>query len=108
MSYYDLGDAHPQDLIVSYVLDCRGQGCFLPYSDYHIVGEWLKACSDTDALLLVLSDLLPQYFAADPASGRHPPRTLAGIRRAVLRRLSDQQSLARPRTESSRHVQRDA
>jgi hypothetical protein len=89
VSYYDIDKAHPQDLIVSYVLDLRRQGCFLPYTDYHIVSEWLRgAGGDVDELLLVLSEVLPQYYA-DGAQTSRRPRTLSGARKLVLSRLND-------------------
>lgn len=87
MSFYDIDTAHPQDLIVSYILDLTRQGCFLPYGDYHIVGEWLERVEgNTDELLLVLSEVLPKYFAVNSLKqGRF--RSLAGVRKLVLSRL---------------------
>ena len=85
MSFLDLDKLPPEDLIVHYVLECRG-GLFLPYQDYQVIDEWLAATRDPDELLLVLSDLLPSYFEAGE-KGRS--RSLSGLRKLVLSRLKD-------------------
>ena len=87
MSYLDLDKLSPVDLIVQYVLECRGAGLFLPYQDYQVIEEWLAAASDADALLLVLADVLPPFFEPKTQS---KPRSLSGCRRLVLSRLKDQ------------------
>lgn len=87
MSFIDLDKLSPQDLILQYVLECRGSGHFLPYSDHEIIASWLKATTDLDELLLVLSDVLPQFFEGD--GKRDKPRSLTGANKLVLRRLKD-------------------
>ena len=88
MSFLDLDKLSPEDLIVHYVLECRGSGLFLPYQDYQIIEDWLAATADADELLLVLSDVLPSYFGKGTGqSGR--PRPLGGCRKLVLSRLKD-------------------
>jgi hypothetical protein len=87
MSFLDLDKLSTTDLIVQYVLECRGAGLFLPYQDYQVIDEWLGCSSDTDALLLVLSEVLPGFFDVQ-ATGK--PRSLSGCRRLVLSRLRDQ------------------
>lgn len=84
MSYLDLDKLAPEDLILQYVLDCRGEGLFLPYQDYQIIEEWLGALSNVDELLMVLSEVLPPFF-----SGDNKPRSLTGCRKLVLSRLKD-------------------
>ena len=86
MSYIQLDGLSPEDLIVQYVVECRGKGHFLPYLDYQIIGEWLKAASDPDELLVVLSDCLPVYFAG---SDNARPKPLSGAKKRVLRALRD-------------------
>ena len=87
MSFIDLDKLSPEDLILHYVLECRGNGHFLPYQDYQIIDDWLKAAPDADELLLVLSDVLPPYFQGD--GRRDKPRSLGGAQKMVLRRLRD-------------------
>lgn len=87
MSFVDLDKLSPEDLILHYVLECRGRGHFLPYSDYQIIDDWLKVSPDADELLLVLSDVLPSFFQGD--GKRDAPRSLGGANRRVLRRLKD-------------------
>lgn len=84
MSYVDLEKLAPQDLILHYVLECRGQGLFLPYQDHQIIEEWLTALPDPEQLLVVLSEVLPDFFA-----GEKKPRSLGGCRKLVLSRLKD-------------------
>jgi hypothetical protein len=88
MSYLDLDKLSPVDLIVQYVLECRGAGLFLPYQDYQVIEEWLASSCDADGLLLVLADVLPAFFERGAGQGR--PRGLSGCHRLVLSRLKDQ------------------
>lgn len=87
MSFIDLDKLSPEDLILQYVLSCRGQGHFLPYSDHQIITDWLAATANADELLLVLSDVLPPFFEGD--GKRQAPRSLVGANKLVLRRLKD-------------------
>lgn len=96
MSFLDLDKLSPEDLILHYVLEVRGRGHFLPYSDYQIIDEWLLAVKDPDELLLVLADVLPDFFAKK-AEGGGQPRSLAGARRLVLRRLQDRAMREQPK-----------
>jgi hypothetical protein len=79
-------------LIVQYVLECRGQGLFLPYQDYQVVDEWLRAAGANgmtpDDLLLVLSEALPAFYGAG-ATANARPRSLAGVKRLVMSRVKD-------------------
>lgn len=61
------------NLITQFILEYRGRGHFLPYDDHRIVKRWISAAGDADSLLLVLSDLIPKFFAASTALGKHPP-----------------------------------
>lgn len=87
MSFLDFDKLAPADLIVQYVVECRGSGHFLPYIDYQVIDEWLNHSPDTDQLLLILSETLPNYFAKQGASGR--PRSLRGARNLVLSQLRE-------------------
>lgn len=88
MSYYNLETTHPQDVIVSYVLELSRQGCFLPYGDYEIVGKWLKRVEgDVDELLLVLSEVLPDYYSSKSSSGNRRRRNLSGAYKLVMNLL---------------------
>lgn len=74
-------------LVTHYVMECRGQG-LLPYDDHEIIATWLEAAHSVDALLLVLADILPPYFAKKTASNR--PRSLKSIHRGVIKALKQQ------------------
>jgi hypothetical protein len=103
MSYVDLDKMTPEDVILHFVLECRGAGHFLPYQDYQIIEEWIVAASgDADELLVVLSDVLPPYFAppapkskgaerqgADDATRPRRAKSLSGAKKLVLSRLRD-------------------
>lgn len=79
-------DQPPTDLILQYVLECRQGGNFLPYQDYRVIDEWLHMAVDVDSLLVVLSDVLPEFYQRRG----NRPRSLLGARRTVLRRLRNQ------------------
>jgi hypothetical protein len=59
-------------LIVQYVIDLRAKGHFLPYDEHRIISKWLKAADDADTLLLILADLLPDFYAKGQ-NRTHPP-----------------------------------
>jgi len=71
--------------VVQYILDLRSQGHFLPYQDYEIVASWVNAASEEDELLLVLSEVLPDFFAKVPAGSK--PKSLTSVNKKVLRAL---------------------
>ena len=98
MTHVDLDKLAPEDLILHYVLECRGQGLFLPYQDYQIIDEWLGALPDPDELLLVLSEVLPEFFKTtrNGAEADAKPRSLSGVRKLVLSRLKDR-AMRQPR-----------
>ncbi len=63
MSVIDLSTLTERELIFHYVLSCKNQGLSLPYSDLAIIDTWLSEIQqDADALLMILSDILPAYF----------------------------------------------
>lgn len=83
MSFFDLDSANPGEIVSHYLIELAGRGTMLSYADHEIVQVWLAASRDLDELLVVLSDLGPDYFARRPK-----PRTLAGLKRPVLSRLA--------------------
>ena len=79
----------PQNLITQYVLECKGKGNFLPYVDYQLISGWLKDAKDVDELLLVLSDVLPDYFGDDGKNKQLSgvdKRVKAGLKERAMRR----------------------
>ena len=74
-------------MVQTFIIECRGQGVQLPYSDLQIISDWIKAAPNPDLLLLTLSELVPEYYEAK-AERRIPP-SLKGLDRKVTRRLSD-------------------
>lgn len=80
----DLDSLSPEELITRYVIECKNQGHFLPYTDHAIISNWIKHVQgDTDRLLLVLSEVLPSYF--EKKKGR--PGQLNGVNRLVLSKV---------------------
>ena len=71
--------------VVQYVLELRAQGHFLPYQDYEIVAGWVEAASGEDELLLVLADILPEFFSKVPSGGK--PKSLSSVNKKVLKAL---------------------
>jgi len=78
----------PADFIKQYVLELRGKGTTLPYSDHEIIKEWINLSKNKDDLLLILSEILPDFFAKKIAN-KHPP-SLKGAHKKVLKKLKDQ------------------
>lgn len=72
MSYIPTKQLEGAHLIAQYVIEYRGKGHFLPYDDHRIIGDWLKQCESADSLLLVLSDLIPEFYGKTRTSS-HPP-----------------------------------
>ena len=87
MSFLDLDSLTPEDLVVQFVLECRGSGHFLPYLDYQVIEEWIAVATDADDLLLVLSDVLPNFYSGRDDGSK--PKPLTSARRLVLSRLKD-------------------
>lgn len=85
MSLIDTRKLTDEALITQLILECRGSGLFLPYSDHEIIQNWIKSTPDIDRLLLILADLLPQVYKKDTKRGT-PPR-LQSIDRLVRRQL---------------------
>lgn len=70
--------------IVDYILELRGQGHFLPYQDYEIVSGWIDAAGSEDDLLIVMSEILPEFFVV-PAGSK--PRSLTSVNKRILKAL---------------------
>lgn len=79
-----LDNLSPPELIAQYVLECRGAGALLPYDDYSIIHEWISAMPNTNQLLLILADTLPDYFAG--SMGR-TPRSLKAVKKRILQKI---------------------
>lgn len=79
----DIENIRPQELICQYLLEMKGKGTILAYSDHEIVEAWLAAAPTVDDLLVILAELAPPYMARNPQ-----PRSLAGLRKRVLDRLA--------------------
>ena len=74
------------EMLVSYVVLCRGRGPILPYTDYDILRHWLElAGGQVDLVLLTLSELLPSYF--EKKSQNNPP-SLQGLHKKFIKKMS--------------------
>jgi hypothetical protein len=84
----DISAFGPREYIARYIIEIKSQGHVLPYQDYELVDRWLLlAQNDPDRLLLVLSEILPDYFT--PAEGRAKARSLKPLDRRVSRQLME-------------------
>ena len=88
MSIIDPNKLNDKTLITQYIIHCRGEGLFLPYSDYQILDKWLALAESADRLLLVLEELLPPLYEKrkNQATKGYLPQ-LQAIDKAVRRRL---------------------
>jgi len=91
MSYVDVDTLRPPELVAHYILACKGQALFLPYQDYAVIDEWLASAPGLDALLLILAEVVPPFFAGQGsrAGARTKAKSLGGLRKLVLKRLHD-------------------
>jgi len=85
VSLVDLDQLNDFELIAQYVVECRGKGHFLPYEDHDTIRQWIGQSQDADNLLLVLSEVLPDYFAK--FSHFANPPTLRGVEKLIKSRL---------------------
>jgi hypothetical protein len=85
MSVLDIDNMQGLDLITHYVLECRAKGHFLPYTDHEIITRWLAAAGNSDQLLVILSDILPEFYSKTPSR----PRSLKLVNKKVLRRINE-------------------
>lgn len=98
MSILNFDQMSDRQLIAQYILEFRNRGLFLPYSDYRIIESWLQHAK-SDTLLLILSDILPDFFeksqkdAQPPTIQRLNRLVLKNIKEHSLRTLSDQTKL---------------
>lgn len=56
-------------------------------NDHYVIAEWIKAAPNSDTLLLVLADILPDYFAK--RADKSQPPSLKGLQKKVLKKLKD-------------------
>ena len=85
MSILDLSSLSERELIFHYDLSCKQQGLNLPYSDLLVIDCWLTEINhDADALLLILADTLPQYFAK-----RTKHATLKNIQKSISQKIRE-------------------
>jgi hypothetical protein len=88
MSLIDLDSLPPADLIAQYILELKGSGNILPYTDYECIGAWLKELSnDSDQLLLILSEILPNYFSPEKPNNKR--RNLKGVDKSVFKAIKE-------------------
>ncbi len=85
MSYIPSEQLQGSALIAQYVIECRAKGHFLPYDEHRIISNWLAAAEDADTLLLILSELLPSFYAK--AQSRSHPPSLARLNKKVTQIL---------------------
>lgn len=75
------------ELISGFVVECRGRGHFLPYSDHEIIKSWIETAPDTQTLLGVLDEVLPEFYSKH--QDKNCPPELKGINRKIKKRLRD-------------------
>lgn len=71
-------------MIADFIIENRGQGHYLPYTDYSLIEGWIKAAKNIDDLLLILAEELPRYF--EKQSGQIP-KSISGINKKILKKL---------------------
>ena len=88
MSILELDNLSKEELIAQFIIESKEKGFFLLYSDYDLISMWLKeAGDDPDMVLLVLSEILPDYL--ERYNNRSGKFSLKGIHRRVIKALTD-------------------
>jgi hypothetical protein len=87
MSLIDAKHLKNKQLIIQYLVEQRQSGHSLPYDDYITINLWMKASPSSDHLLMILSDLVPTYYAKSRAKFNRPI-SLNGLKNKVLKELS--------------------
>ena len=90
MAFIDLESMSPHQIISRYILEVRQKGLSLAPGDYQIIDGWLhEAGMDVDALLYVLSEVLPDYYkkASQPCF-----RTLRPLAQRVVTKIKELKS----------------
>lgn len=88
MSILELDNLSKEELIAQFIIESKEKGFFLLYSDYDLISVWLKeAGDDPDMVLLVLSEMLPDYI--EKHKNRSGKLSLKGIHRRVLKAIVD-------------------
>jgi hypothetical protein len=71
MSFYDLNKLSERELIGQFILESRGIGAFLSYTDCQIIENWIRAAKgDTDLILFLLSKKLGKTKEESPTTYR--------------------------------------
>ncbi len=91
MSFIPSEDLDGPNLIAQFIIEYRGRGHFLPYDDHLILKQWITKAGNAETLLLVLSDIVPNFFGKSAASGKHPP-SLAKLDRKICKILEARQA----------------
>ena len=90
MSLIDTKNLSCKQLVIQYLIEQRQSGHSLPYDDYMTVNKWMKAAPSTDHLLIVLSDLVPNYYKSAREKFNRPT-SLNGLKNKVLKELQQLQ-----------------
>ncbi|MBC61257.1 MAG: hypothetical protein CMP11_02275 [Zetaproteobacteria bacterium] len=89
MSLVDIEKLSAEALVAQFILESKDKGLFLSYLDYDFIHLWLKeAGGDVDLVLLVLSEILPDYFKKREQKSTSP---LKFIHTAVIKKIRQAQ-----------------
>jgi hypothetical protein len=84
----NIEDMSPREMIAQYVIEVRARGLLLPYNEYGLIERWLElAHNDVERLLLVLSEVLPDYYQPDINKGR--AKGLMGVDKKIIQQLRE-------------------
>ena len=80
-------------LIAHYILQYHSKALFaLPYKDYAVIQQWLISSQhDTDALLSILQELLPEHYAQECSKKNQRTPSLKPLHKKVLKKLIELQ-----------------
>lgn len=94
MSFLDIDNLSPLDLVTQYILEVRGRGHFVTREESTLIQAWLEiAGNQPEIVILALESILPErLIKAREANKKNV--TMIGINKSVRKKLEDQKSLA--------------
>ena len=93
MSFVDIDNLSPLDLVTQYVLEVRGRGHFITREESSLIQSWLDiAGNQPEIVILALEGILPERLAKAREANKKNV-SMAGINKSVRKKLEDHKSL---------------
>ena len=81
MSYLDLDDLGPEEMIARYLLDRKGNGLFLRRSEYKMISKWIEIGCSPEQIVMIIEQITTER-------GLNQPPAISSMYKHVANRLS--------------------